>query len=261
MLFSRVLESVVVRNGVCSPVVSDEWMQGRSVFGGLQAALAVRAMRAIVPHEVPLRVMQTTFVAPIGAGAVPMEVRALRTGKSVTHAEARCVANGETAMITVGIFGRGRPSGIRVVPRQPPVTSPDPVDIRYAKGFTSEFTRHFAIRWLRGGLPFSGTESTEAVIEVGIEDSETTSEEHVIAIADVIPPVALSMLRERARGSSVTWTVEFLRETFGDLPHGGWRLDAEVTAGRDGYTSQSVMIWGPGGEPVALSRQHMVIFG
>jgi acyl-CoA thioesterase len=263
MLFSRVLDSVVVRNGVANPVVSDDWMQGRSVFGGLQAALAIRALRALVPRDVPLRVMQTTFVAPIGAGAFPIEVRALRTGKSVTHAEARCVVGGETAMITVGVFGRGRPSRVSVLPRQPepPGASADPITIRHVEGLTAEFTQNFAIRWLRGGLPFSGTESTEAVIEVGIEDSEPTSEEHVIAIADVPPPVALSMLRERARGSSVTWTIDFLRDTFADLPHGGWRLDAQVTAGRDGYTSQSVMIWGPGGEPVAISHQSMVVFG
>jgi acyl-CoA thioesterase len=263
MLFSRVLDSVVVRNGVATPVVPDEWMQGRSVFGGLQAALAVRALRAVVPRDVPLRVMQTTFVAPIGAGEVPIEVRVLRTGKSVTHAEARCVVAGETAMITVGVFGRGRPSRISVIPRQPEpaVTSSDPVEIRYVEGFTNKFIRHFAIRWLRGGLPFTGTQSTEAVMEVGIEDSEPTSEEHVIAIADVPPPISFSMLRERATGSSVTWTIEFLRDTFADLPHGRWRLDAQVAAARDGYTSQSVMIWGPAGEPVALSHQSMVVFG
>ena len=45
------------------------------------------------------------------------------------------------------------------------------------------------------------------------------------------------------------------------VPVQKWRLDAELTAAADGYISQSTMVWGPGGEPVALSRQSMVVFG
>jgi hypothetical protein len=41
----------------------------------------------------------------------------------------------------------------------------------------------------------------------------------------------------------------------------GWRLDVDLLAADGGYTSQSVMVWGPGGEPVAVSRQCMVVFG
>jgi hypothetical protein len=40
-----------------------------------------------------------------------------------------------------------------------------------------------------------------------------------------------------------------------------WRLDAELVAGRDGYTSQSVMVWGPEGRPIALSQKSMFVFG
>jgi acyl-CoA thioesterase len=261
MLFSTVLESLVVRDRVATAVVPEDWLQGRSVFGGLQAALAVRALRSLVARDLPLRIMQTTFVAPIGAGPVAIEVRVLRAGKNVVHTEARCVVGGDTAMITIGVFGAGRASQVKVVPEQPRVTSSDPIDVRYIEGLAPAFAQHFTMRWLRGNLPFTGTDRTNAVIQVGIEDPGPTSEEHVIAIADAIPPVALSMLRERAPGSSVTWTMEFFRETFGDLPGTGWRLDAEVTVGGAGYTSQSVMIWGPGGEAVALSRQSMVIFG
>ena len=46
--------------------IPDDWAQGRSVFGGLQAAFAVRAMRTLEPAA-PLRSLQVTFVAPIAA--------------------------------------------------------------------------------------------------------------------------------------------------------------------------------------------------
>jgi hypothetical protein len=59
----------------------------------------------------------------------------------------------------------------------------------------------------------------------------------------------------------MTWTLEMLTDSVSDMPLEGYRLDAEIVAGLDGYTSQSVLVWGPGGRPVALSRQSMVVFG
>ena len=59
----------------------------------------------------------------------------------------------------------------------------------------------------------------------------------------------------------MSWTLEMLTESVAELPVRGYRLDAELVAAGGGYTSQSVMIWGPHGEAVALSRQSMVIFG
>jgi hypothetical protein len=41
----------------------------------------------------------------------------------------------------------------------------------------------------------------------------------------------------------------------------GWRVDAEMVAADSGYTHQTVMLWGPQGQPVAIGRQTMVVFG
>src|SRR5580704_11541008 len=92
MLFSQVLESLVVRNGVGSVAVPEDWMQGRSVFGGLQSALALHAMRARMhgtAADLPLRVLQTTFVAPMTGASTRIDARVLRVGKSTAHVEAR----------------------------------------------------------------------------------------------------------------------------------------------------------------------------
>jgi hypothetical protein len=94
-----------------------------------------------------------------------------------------------------------------------------------------------------------------------MKDDGPTTEGHVISIADFIPPVALSHLDSPAPGSTLTWMLEFLRDDVGKLPLTGWRVDAELVAARDGYTSQSVMVFGPDGTPVALSRQSMLVFG
>jgi acyl-coenzyme A thioesterase PaaI-like protein len=261
MQFSDTLASMVREGDELRADVDDTWLQGRSIFGGLQAAIAVHAMRSVLAAELPLRVLQVTFMAPVPAGPVRVRPRVLRAGKSATHVEAPIIDGGNTAALVVGIFGSSRPSKVRVVPEQPEVTSETPFDMPFLPGLSPNFVQHFSQRWLSGGLPFTASTSREMVVNVGLRDGGTTAVEHVLAIADAIPPVALSLLDTRAFGSSMTWTLEMLTDSVSDMPLEGYRLDAEIVAGLDGYTSQSVLVWGPGGRPVALSRQSMVVFG
>ena len=116
-------------------------------------------------------------------------------------------------------------------------------------------------RWIVGGPPWSGIEGPESVIEFGMRDSGDATESHVLAMADFIPPVALSYLKAPVPAASLTWMVELLPEDVGSLPLEGWRIDAQMTAAHGGYINQSLILWGPGGVPVALGRQTMVVFG
>jgi hypothetical protein len=53
--------------------VTENWLQGRTSFGGLIAAYAVQAMRDVVgaawPADFSLRALQTSFIAPMGCPA------------------------------------------------------------------------------------------------------------------------------------------------------------------------------------------------
>jgi acyl-CoA thioesterase len=261
MRFSEVLNSVRRDGDVWIATVSEDWLQGRSAFGGLQAALALQAMRKLAPEDLPLRSLQVTFVAPIAAGTVRITARILRRGKNVMQIEARLLDGDETACLVIGVFGAARASTLRVLPVQPTVEAmAEPHVLRYVPGVLPQFTQHFDARWLRGDLPFTGSKKTEQVVVVGLKDEGTAEEAQMLAFADFIPPLALSMLERPAPGSSLTWMLECFADSRG-LPLQDWRIDAHVQAVLDGYTSQQVMLWGPGGEPVALSRQSMVVFG
>jgi acyl-coenzyme A thioesterase PaaI-like protein len=258
--FSEVLGGGVAQDGVWSTVATEDWLQGRSLFGGLQAAMALRAMRRLVHPDVPLRVLQTTFVAPVPAGKVAVRAGVLRTGKSVTQVEARIGDRAETAALFVGVFGRARPSRVEVVPRLPVVEDEIHDEHRAPPGVA--FAQHFGLRLLRGDRLVSGSRRTDAVLEVDLHDGvEPVTEEHVVAIADAPPPLALAFLESPAPGSSVTWTLEMLEGKVEGLALDGWQLHVDLTAARDGYTSQSVLVCASGGRPVALSRQSMVVFG
>ena len=110
--FSQVLASIEPCAGPGFAVtVPPDWLQGRTVFGGLQMALGGRAMRAVLPLQaaaMPLRSAQMTFVGPLLGGApIRMKAETLRAGKSTVHARCDLMHDdGKVACTVVGIFGK-----------------------------------------------------------------------------------------------------------------------------------------------------------
>lgn len=241
--------------------VSEDWLQGRSAFGGLQAAFGVAAMQRVLPERLPLRTLQVTFVAPVPVGVVRATAQVLRVGRSATQVEASLLLGEQRVATMTAVFGTARASQVAHLPQQPRVAGDEAVLFRYREGVTPAFTQHFAARWLVGGLPFSGSGTRHTVVELDLLDAGPCSDAHVLALADFIPPVALSLLSAPTPGSSLTWMLELFEADPGRLPLTRWRVDSEMVAARDGYTSQSNRLWGPDGQLVALSRQSMVVFG
>jgi len=259
--FSVLLSRIQSNDGASTVDVPEDWLQGRTLFGGLQAVVGLAAMRSVAPAA-PLRSLQVTFLAPVPGGAVRSVARILRSGKSTTHVEARIVDGGDnTLALMVGVFGLPRPSSIAQRPQQPAVTTKTGIELPWIPGVAPNFTRHFKARWVVGGPPWSGIDGPESVIELAMRDSGNATESHVVAMADFIPPVALSYLTNPVAAASLTWMLELLPEDVSSLPLDGWRIDAQMTAAHGGYINQSLVLWGPGGVPVALGRQTMVVFG
>lgn len=267
VLFSHVLNTVRPQDGAWLAEVTDTWTQGRTVFGGLQAALAVRAMRGLVPQDIPLRVLQTSFIAPVLAGTLRIEAKVLRSGKSVTHAEARILDQGQTACLVVGVFGHARQSMIEV---RPPKPSAPPAEAAalfpYIEGVTPLFTRQVTMRWVDGVTLYKGATKPSTKIYVGFRDEPyagpgALGEAQIIGYADIAPSPGISLVREPTNSSSLTWTLELLGDDHGPARDGLWLLNREIDSGRDGYLNESATLWSPDGRPVALSRQSVVVFG
>ncbi len=263
MDFDELMQQMQPGPDTWTAIIPEDWLQGRSAYGGLQVSLALKAMRALLPTEVPLRTLQVTFLAPVPPGPVEITAHVLRAGKSATHVEARLQMAGQTLCLVIGVFGLSRASSVNILPVQPAVTVDEkPLQLRYVEGITPVFLQHFDMRWLSGSRPFQGASTARAVIEVGLHSAadRKASDLHLTAIADAIPPLALAMLHKPAPASSMTWMLELLSDRYDHQPLNGWRFDAEVLAAGQGYTSQTVMIWAPDGSPAALSRQSMVVF-
>jgi acyl-CoA thioesterase len=260
----QLLQSLqAVEPGLYTVEVGEDWAQGRTLFGGVQAMLAVRAMRLLVPDAPPLWSLQTTFVAPVPVGQVNIQVRVLRQGRAALQMEARLLDGEQTAAVMVAVFGAARASQLNIAPppgKPLPEREPGP-ELPFIPGVVPNFTRHYVYHWLEGGIPFSGSKQPGTRIRLRQRDQGMLEEAHIVALADSIPPPALSLLAQPTPASTLSWSLEFVRQ-LPPLPSDQWwRMDAGIVAARDGYSSQDAHLYGPDGELVALARQVVAVFG
>jgi acyl-CoA thioesterase len=242
--------------------VPEDWQQGRTVFGGLQIALAVRAMRAELGRDFPLRSVQATFVGPLVGRDLQLRAEILRTGKSTTHARCDMRHEGRTGCTSVAIFGEPRPSKFTLeIPR--PIVDVDPeslTDLPSVPGITPQFLRHIQLRWAVGTHPYTGQREPRSTIFARMRDRRCSTEDALIALADSIPTPVLSMLDRPAPASSLNWMLEILGDP-GQLDRDGWcQIGTQVRAGTDGYLSQTSILWGPNGHAFCVSHQSVAIF-
>ena len=266
MKFSEVLASVAPNGNEWTALVPAEWAQGRTVFGGLQAALMARAMRGVLAdaRSLPLRSVQLTFIAPVAAGTIlRLRPELLRSGKSATHARCDLYSGNDLACTAVAIFGAARRSRIKLdIPRLAFSRDPETLsDMPHVPGITPAFTQHIQLRWALGSVPYSGHHEARSTIFARLRDPQCNAEDALIALSDSIPSPALSMLSTPAPASSLNWMLELIGDP-ADLERTAWStIGTEVRAGADGYLSQTSVLWGPSGHAFSVSHQSVAIFG
>src|SRR5688572_33209142 len=104
--------------------VPDSWSQGRATYGGLVGGLLARAAGAELPADRPLRSALVDFIAPVAPGQVELETRVLRSGRTLTHVEARLIQADEVAAVFTGVYGGSRSTSLRFAGAAPPAAPP-----------------------------------------------------------------------------------------------------------------------------------------
>lgn len=262
MQLAQIIDSVCPDGDGYSAQCPDTWNQGRTLFGGLQVALLVKAMRHHVPAEVPLRSLQTSFIGPVLPGRLQMRVRLLRQGKSAIQVEGQIVDGDQVGCAVMAVFGRSRASSVVIEP-PPPSVARRPEDspaMPFFPGRSPAFTQFVEQRWSDGAMPFCAGTEARTQIHLRFRNEPRVDESVIIALADAIPSPAISVLQEPAPASSMTWTLELPPYPLQSQADGYWMMDAQVTAARDGYAFQTATLWSPDLRPLALSRQSTVVF-
>lgn len=247
-------------DGSQSVHVPPDWMQGRTLYGGISAALCLAHVRDRNRDLPPLRSAQLAFVGPAG-GDVTVTSRILRQGRSATFVVSDLTSAAGHGTHALFCFGASRPSAYRLPgTAAPQVPGPDLAPDHFAGGGPA-FKQHFDTRLVGGARPVSGSTRADVILWLRPLDEATQPfEALLLAMADVPPPAAMSLFTAPAPISTMTWMVEVLAP--GHRSADGWyllRSTAETTA--DGYSAQAMALWASDGVQLVAGRQSVALFG
>ena len=105
--FSEMISDMRRIDGAWTTAISEEWLQGRALFGGLTAALCLEAAAREFPDLPPLRSAQFAMVAP-SSGDVSIHAQLLRRGKSATFVSTNLFSESGLATRATLCFGAPR---------------------------------------------------------------------------------------------------------------------------------------------------------
>jgi acyl-CoA thioesterase len=234
------------------------WSQGRTLYGGMTAALGWAAATRSVPDLPPLRSVQAAFVGP-AAGCLTLTAEVLRRGKSATTVGVDVKGEQGLAARLTFFCGAGRPSKVaheRVEAPQVPGPGDLPAVLKEGQGPT--FAANYDIRHVSGGLPFSGGKP-EFLMWARMKEADGADPlVALIALADVLPPASMPAFPEPGVISTLSWSFDLDR-----LPEeaAAWYLcqaTSESTA--DGYSRQAMSLWDGEGRRLLAGRQTVAIF-
>lgn len=246
------------------------WGQGRATFGGLLGGLLqARSLGEWSLDPATLRATTTSFVAPVTPGPARLETVLLRQGSSATQTEVRLwqvdERTGQDSVRTLQLSSYGAPRASTVEVAAP---GPGPIAdlsrlyaVPYLPGLSPEFLAQIELTPATGGMPFSGSDSGDLTGFMRYRQAPAAMTlPHFLCLVDGWPPAAGALLTKPTAMSTLSWTVEMLTEPTG-APDQHWWYEVVTDAAHDGYAHTHASIFTAAGDPVAISRQTISIFG
>jgi acyl-CoA thioesterase len=238
---------------------AEEWMQGRTLYGGASALVAYTMARRAFADLPPLRSAQIGFVAPVGE-AIELDVQMVRQGRNVTQVRSEIHADGKLALTAFWLFAAEREANA-LRPSDPPADWPGPPEdnAQAMKREGPSFVRNnFELRF--------GQEKDEdhgATVRRWARLTEAHTLDPVgklVLMGDVMPPGAMRVMRRVGPISSINWSFNVLDPE--SRSEGGWYLaeNASQHAGA-GYSSERLRMWDSEGRQVLDGLQCVAVFG
>ncbi len=232
--------------------IPPDWLQGRTAYGGLSAAIALAAAKATYANLPPLRSAQIAFVGPL-SGEVTATPTLLRRGKNSAYISCDVSSADGIGLHALFLFLASRPSAINHLDLTAPDIAPPEASLvdpaKLPQGFLINFdlsvwtaSNGTVRRWVR------------------LKDrTDLDPEVELITIADALPPAAMTLAKEWGPISTTTWQINLVTDTV-QTTDGWWLLEAKTLHAGHGSSSQTMTIWNRDGAPVATAAQSAALF-
>jgi len=239
---------------------TEDWGQGRTLYGGITLALAAHAVRRAFPELPPMRSAQAAFTGP-ASGPLTIHPAVVSAGKSSAFVGVDSVTAAGVALRATFCYGVARNSAFRHVDiPMPDVARPAQCGPFFPTEFTPQFAVQFEARLAGKHAPLAGIDDPDLLAWIRHRDQDVANDEAgLIALADATPPSATLMFTEASPISTMTWSMEFLGT---DYRNDGWHLiRSKGEDVGDGYCSQAMNVWDEHGRPLIAARQSVSMEG
>lgn len=234
-------------------------MQGRTLFGGASAALALAAVRKAMPDLPPFRAAQAGFVAPVGAEA-SFHVEVVRAGRNVTQVRSDIQCSGSLAFTALMLFGAERePNALHPAPKAEPWPgAPEDAEPLASSAGPAFFINHLEFRRAqdqRGSGPPLVRRWVRLKEREGLDPVT-----EAIVLGDALPPGSMRAMQRQGPLSSINWSFNLLDPAA--TTRDGWYLAETASDHADhGYSSERLRLWNAEGEQILAGMQAAAIFG
>ena len=258
--FRMMMQSLAPGEGGLVIDLPEDWLQGRTAYGGLTGALCVEAAARLNPDLPPLRSAHFALAGP-ASGRLIVTAEVIRRGKSAVVIEASVTGEAGPAARALLTYGGVRESRVMRTGEAPPVLPP-PEDCTafFAPDRAPGFARHFDVRLAGGARPMTPEAEPRIAVWIRHGDGEAPAgAPALVALADAVPSAALVLFPEFAPFSTMTWSLDFTTDAPSSAS-GWWLLDSRIDAASGGYAAQDMSLWNDAGQLVARARQMVAVF-
>jgi acyl-CoA thioesterase len=229
-----------------------------SAFGGWALALGYSAVQAAQPQTGMLAGATASFLKPLPADGLEIDVRSLREGRRTNFVRTEFSGAGDTDDLTFTadyVFSDIKDKTLDYACDFPKVLSPDdapPLPTNPGPKFLSRYAQRVAL-----GQPFSAQERPHSAIWIRDAADRPWDAKALLAISDTPMPRTFFLDTVPRFGATVQYDLQVLCSADDLAACGDGFLLVEATSDRvySGRFSQTTRIWSPDSQLLAISNQ------
>ena len=259
MSVASLLDPVTAAGGATRFENLDDWLQGRTLYGGASALIAYTAAVRAFADLPPLRAGQVAFVAPTGP-EVELRREIVRQGRNVAQVRSEIWCEGHCTLTAFWLFGTEREANAEH-PAAPVAQWPGPpeeAETAMTDKGPNFIRKNFELRRAqeaRGpGEPVVRRWARLA------DRSGLDSVSELILLGDVLPPGAMRAMKRQGPISSINWSFNLL-EPAPETRDGWWLSENASQHAAHGYSSERLRLWNADGRQVLDGMQCVAVFG
>ena len=259
MSIANLLDPITAEGGKTTFTGLDNWLQGRTLYGGASALIAYTAVQRAFPDLPPLRGAQVAFVSPTGP-EVELRREIVRQGRNVAQVRSEIWCEGKCTLTAFWLFGTEREPN--AVHEAAPVSDwpgpPEEADLAMEGKGPAFIQNNFEIRRAQ---EMQGPGEPVVRRWARLTDREAIDPiSELVLMGDVLPPGSMRAMQRQGPLSSINWSFNLLEPA--PTTRDGWWLAETASQHADaGYSSERLRLWNADGRQILDGMQCVAVFG